>query len=117
MYSGDAQGGAVAPCVRERKAMALSSRDRRELAQRGHHLAAVVTIAAGPVSDATVAHVRQALTKHDLIKVRFATDDRGEFQASAQELTRRVACELVQTVGRTALLYQPAPIADPTTGA
>jgi RNA-binding protein len=89
--------------------MGLSSAERRALVAKGHRLKARVVIRADEISDSTVAHVRQALAGQELIKVRINTDDRQECLQAAQELAGRIPCELVQRVGRVALLYRPAP--------
>lgn len=88
--------------------MGLSSAERRVLTAQGNRLKARVIIRAGELSDATVAHVRQAFGDKELIKVRINADDRQECGQAAQELAERIPCELVQRVGRVALLYRPA---------
>ena len=87
--------------------MPLSSAERRELAAEGHHIKARVVVGADELSEAVIAHVRQAFGEKKLIKVRLNTDDRDECERAAAELARRVPCELVQRVGRVALLYRP----------
>ena len=89
--------------------MSLSTKQRRELIARGHSLKATVTIAANPVSDNSVAHVRQLLAGRDLAKLRIRADSRAECEQAAAELAERVPCEVVMRVGRVVLLYrQPA---------
>jgi len=88
--------------------MGLSSAERRALTAQGNRLKARVIIRADELSDATVAHVRQAFGDKELIKVRISTDDRAQCLQTAQELAERIPCELVQRVGRVALLYRPA---------
>ena len=92
--------------------MRLSSGERRALVAKGNRLKARVIIRADELSDATVAHVRQAFGDRELIKVRISTDDRQRCLQTAQELADRIPCELVQRVGRVALLYRPADEAD-----
>ena len=87
--------------------MSLSSAERRALTARGHRLKARLIIRAGDLSEAVVDHVRRALGQQELIKVRISTDDREECARAAEELARRVPCQLVQRVGRIALLYCP----------
>jgi RNA-binding protein len=86
--------------------MALTSRERRALAAKGNRLKADITIRGGELSDATIAHVRNALSKRELIKVRISTDDREECARAADQLAERVPCDLVQRVGRVALLFR-----------
>lgn len=88
--------------------MPLSSRERRALAARGHRLKPSVIIRAGELSAATVAQVRGAFGEKELIKIRISTDDRAACTQAAIELAERIPCELVQRVGRVALLYRPA---------
>lgn len=88
--------------------MPLSSGERRTLAAKGNRLKAQVIIRAGQLSEAMVAHVRQAFGQKELIKVRLSTDDRQECARAAEELAQRIPCELVQRVGRVVLLYRPA---------
>jgi len=88
--------------------MALSSSERRALAARSHRLKARVVIGGDELSDATVAHVRNAFGEKELLKVRISTDDREDCSRLAIELAERIPCELVQRVGRVALLYRPA---------
>ena len=91
--------------------MPLTSRERRALIARGHQLKADIVLPADAVTDAVVAHVQGAFGKRDLLKVRIATETSKECDALAAELAARVPCELVQRVGRVALLYG-APEAD-----
>ena len=86
--------------------MLLSSGERRALAARGNRLKANVIVRADELSETTVAHVRTAFGKRDLIKVRISSDDREECARAAEELAERIPCELVQRVGRVALLYR-----------
>lgn len=85
----------------------LDPRTRRELSAQGHHLKAQITVPAGQPSEAIVDHVRQALRRHPLVKVRIPAVDRNTCQATAAALAEQVPCELVQRVGRVALLYCP----------
>lgn len=88
--------------------MGLSSKERRELAAKGNRLKARVIIGGDELSDASVAHVRQAFGAQTLLKVRISTDDRERCAQVAQGLAERIPCELVGRVGRVALLYRPA---------
>lgn len=87
--------------------MALNPTQRSALLAAANRLKAAVTIGASELDDASVAHVRQALKKHELLKVRIVTDDREACRAVAEALAARVPCELVQVIGRVAVLYRP----------
>lgn len=86
--------------------MALSSNDRRRLAAQGNRLKASVSITADELSEAVVAHVREALRTSALVKVRVNTDDRGALRPLAEQIAARVPCEVVQCVGRVLLLHR-----------
>lgn len=89
--------------------MQLPANQRRALIAAGHHLKAALTVSADHIEDSVVAHVRQAMTRHPLLKVRIAADRGSDCDAAAATLAERVPCALVQRVGRVALLYRPAP--------
>ena len=92
--------------------MHLSSGRRRELAAKGNRLKASIIVRADDLSDSAVEHVRQAFGEDELIKVRFSANDRNECIRAADDLAERVPCELVQRVGRVALLYRSQEKAD-----
>ncbi len=90
--------------------MALSAADRRRLAAQGHHLQAKVVLAEQDVSDNVATQVDAILARQPLVKVRVNTRDREICAAIVSQLAERVTCEVVQRVGRVALLYrEPAP--------
>ena len=82
----------------------LPSARRRELIAAGHPLRPAITIAVGEPDDGVLAHLRQALAAHELLKVRIRTDDRDQCRQTAERLAERVPCHLVQLVGRVVLL-------------
>ena len=86
--------------------MPLSSRKRRELAARGHHLKASVTLPTEVVAD-HVRQVRNAFAGGDLVKIRIRGEDRAACDRAAAEVAAGVPCQIVQRVGRVVLLYQP----------
>jgi RNA-binding protein YhbY len=87
----------------------MNSKQRRELLAAANRLDARVAISPGEISDDVVAHVRSALGRSSLIKVRIQTRDREECDATAHALAARCSLELVQVVGRVAVLHAPAP--------
>ncbi len=86
--------------------MGLTSGRRRELIALGNRIKANVIIRADELSDATIDHVRQAFGDKELIKIRISTSDRQQCLLAAEQLAERVPCELVQRIGRVALLYR-----------
>ena len=89
--------------------MELSGKQRRHLRALGHHLSPVVQIGAAGLTENLVAAVDQALTDHELIKLKVgenAPDDRKEVSRRLAEATNSAE---VQVLGRTILLYRPDP--------
>jgi RNA-binding protein len=80
---------------------------RGELIRRGHTLEARVVMGRLGMTDAFVAQVDEAMTKRDLLKVRIEAESGREASRLAVELAQRVEAQVVQRVGRVALLYRP----------
>jgi RNA-binding protein len=85
----------------------LSSAERRRLRARAHPLAPIVQVGRQGVSEALLGELDRALESHELIKMRLrgARDERA---AQLDELTSRLGCAVVGTVGSVAILYRPA---------
>ncbi|MBN1342559.1 MAG: YhbY family RNA-binding protein [Phycisphaerae bacterium] len=91
----------------------LSGSERRALAARAQRLHAGVQIGARGLTDGTVAQIRQALSKHELIKIRVQADKGVEVDEVGRELARRVPCHVVRRVGKVLTVYLPGEI-DPS---
>ncbi len=88
---------------------ALTGKQRRYLRGLGHSLEPVLQVGKGGVTDPVVAAADDALLAHELIKVRRGAEcplDRGEV---GEALAGATGAEVVQTLGRTLLLYRPHP--------
>jgi RNA-binding protein len=92
--------------------MSLSSREKKSMRQIAHHLDAVVTVAAQPISDGVAQETERALHDHELIKVKFAIEDREARWAAAQSLAGSCNAEVVHKIGKVAVLYRANPKAN-----
>ena len=63
-------------------------------------------VGAAGLSPPLLAEAARALEDHELVKVRFAESDRTAFRAAASRLAAQLDADLVQTVGRVAVLYR-----------
>lgn len=79
---------------------------KRRFRAIGHTLKPVVTIADNHITDGIIGETRRALNDHELIKIKFAIDDREARQAVISELCGISKAELVQTIGKIALIYK-----------
>ncbi len=85
--------------------MTLSKKQIRFLKAESHHLKPVVFIGKNGLSDGTVQSVHQALSDHELIKVKFL-DYKDQKKNVLMKLTQRTESELVQLIGHTATLFR-----------
>ena len=92
--------------------MSLSSREKKSMRQIAHHLDAVVIVAEQPVSDGVALETERALHDHELIKVKIAIEDRETRWAAAQSLAESCGAEIVQRIGKVAVLYRVNPAAN-----
>lgn len=72
----------------------------------GHHLKPVVTVAGSGLSDNVMAELNRALNDHELIKVKIAVDDRDARQELAATMCKSTQAELVQSIGKIALILR-----------
>jgi RNA-binding protein len=85
----------------------LTGRQRKFLRGRAHTLDAVVLVGHGGVSEGVLRAVDEALTTHELIKVRLREpEDKHGDALRLAEGTKAVLCGLV---GHTVVLYRPHP--------
>jgi putative YhbY family RNA-binding protein len=87
----------------------LTAKERAHLKARAHGLEPVVQMGAAGLTDAVVTEVDRALTAHELIKVRIATDDRDGRVALGDDLCDRTDAAAVHRVGKVLILWRPRP--------
>lgn len=85
----------------------LTSRQRKSLRGQAHRLEPVVLVGQAGVTDAVVRAVGDALTTHELVKVRLREPE--DKRAAADELAERSGAALCGLVGHTVILFRPHP--------
>lgn len=93
--------------------MALSADKMKQYRTLGHSLNPIVTIAAKGVTDNVLAEINRALEDHELIKIKVAVVDRDARKAAIQEVRTSSNAQLVQEIGKVALLFREAAKPDP----
>ena len=91
--------------------MSLPPTLRKSLRARAHELKPVILVGAKGLSPAVLAEADRALTDHELIKVRMHEGDRIACQQACTRLCRQLDAELVQSIGKTVVIYRPRPAA------
>ncbi len=86
---------------------ALTSRQRKQLRGRAHPLEPIVQVGNAGVTEAVLRSVDQALTDHELIKIRLRSPD--DKKADAERLADGTGAALCGLVGHTVILYRPHP--------
>lgn len=87
----------------------LTSRERAHLKARAHAMEPVVNVGKTGVTDAVIVEVERALTAHELIKVRAASQDREGRAEILKTILARTDATSVQTVGKVMVLWRPNP--------
>ena len=88
--------------------MPLNAQDRKRLKAIGHHLNAILIFGDKGLSQGFVDELNLRLEDHELIKVRVNAESREDRHAIVAALCEAGECELVQLIGKIALLYRPA---------
>lgn len=87
----------------------LSGKQRRHLRALAHALRPLVQIGKDGIDDGLVAATNQALTDHELIKVKVYEASNLDRHAAADDLAKRTRSEVAQVLGHTVLLYRAHP--------
>ncbi|MFK7988019.1 MAG: ribosome assembly RNA-binding protein YhbY [Sandaracinaceae bacterium] len=87
----------------------LTGAQKRQLRSLAHHFDPVVRVGKEGVSESVVAAADQALTDHELIKVRVPAGDKASRQGAADALATGTRASLVGLTGRIAILYRRHP--------
>jgi RNA-binding protein len=89
--------------------MALSQEQKKQFKSIGHHLKPVLIVADNGLSEGVLAELERALVDHELIKIQFRIAERDDRHAVIDELCQTAKCELVQSIGKMALVYRKNP--------
>ncbi|MCJ8170713.1 YhbY family RNA-binding protein [Atopomonas sediminilitoris] len=86
--------------------MSLTQDQKKRFKQIGHHLKPVVMVAGNGLSEGVVSETERALHDHELIKVRFSITEREPRLELMNALCQQVNADLVQIIGKLALIYR-----------
>ncbi len=85
--------------------MKLNSKQRKNLRAQAHHLEPVILIGKNGINEGAKHAIEQAITIHELIKVKFR-----EYKDEKKELSNEIAeilnAEIVGLIGNTVILYK-----------
>jgi RNA-binding protein len=89
--------------------MPLTQEQKKQYKSIGHHLKPVLIVADNGLTEGVLADLERALHDHELIKVQLRIVERDDRLAVIGELCKQAHCELVQVIGKMALLYRKNP--------
>lgn len=89
--------------------MPLTREQKKQYKSIGHHLKPVLMVAEQGLTEGVLAELERALNDHELIKVQLRLSEREDRQALIGELCKASGAELVQSIGKMALLYRKNP--------
>ncbi|MCB2180998.1 MAG: ribosome assembly RNA-binding protein YhbY [Desulfobulbaceae bacterium] len=84
----------------------LSSKHIRYLRGLGHHLSPLAMIGQHGLTKQVLAAVDEVLQTHELVKIKIQYDSPSDRQNIAEKVAAQTGAALVQTLGKTALLYR-----------
>lgn len=87
---------------------ALSIQELKRLRQIGHALNPVVMIGGQGLTEGVIEETNRALNDHELIKIKIAGEDRDTRAQVIDALIAETQAEVVQKIGKIALLYKKA---------
>ena len=91
---------------------ALTTARRSELRAKAHGLSPVVIVGDKGLTETVIAEVDRALTAHELIKVKAATDDREARAAWMGEICAKLGAQPVQAIGKILVIWRENPAAE-----
>ncbi|MBA1275284.1 YhbY family RNA-binding protein [Stutzerimonas azotifigens] len=89
--------------------MPLTNEQKKRFKSIGHHLKPVLIVAENGLTEGVQAELDRALSDHELIKVQFRITERDDRRALMDALCEAGNCELVQSIGKMALVYRRNP--------
>lgn len=87
----------------------LTGKQRRHLRALGHKLEIVVHVGKAGLDDGIIAAVNQALTDHELIKLKIGDAAGVDRHEAAEALATKTKSQVAQVLGYTVLLYRRHP--------
>lgn len=88
--------------------MTLSTKQKQFLKGLAHHLNPVVILGGNGLTEGVLAEIDNALSHHELIKVKVAGADRETKQLIIDAILRETQSAAVQTIGHILVLYRPS---------
>ncbi|MDF2814310.1 MAG: RNA-binding protein [Paenibacillus sp.] len=86
----------------------LTGKQKRYLRSLAHHLDPIFQIGKGGVNDHLIRHIEEAIEVRELMKVSILNNCLEDREEIAAELADKSGADVVQTIGKTIILYKPS---------
>lgn len=93
--------------------MSITNEQKKIYRTIGHRLKPIVMVSENGLSEGVLDELERALNDHELIKIKIAVVDREAKHALIAHMVEHSGAELVQQIGKTALLLRRNPNAKP----
>ncbi len=90
--------------------MAVNDKQRRYLKGLAHPLKPVVMIGNSGLTPNVLNEIEQALSHHELIKVRVSGQERADRKQMLEQIAEQTGADLVMVIGHIGGFYRPAEI-------
>ena len=87
--------------------MSLNRRQISYLRSLAHPLPQIVTIGGAGLSDSVIAELESSLQHHELLKIKISSDNRELRKKIAQEICSATGAEMIQQIGKVAIIFRP----------
>ncbi|MCG8435235.1 MAG: ribosome assembly RNA-binding protein YhbY [Gammaproteobacteria bacterium] len=87
--------------------MPLTEKQKKFLRKLAHERKVIVQTGAQGVTQGVVTEIDNALTFHELIKVKVLAEDRKERDQMIHDICARLKATLIQRIGHVACLFRP----------
>jgi RNA-binding protein len=87
----------------------LTGKQRRHLRALAHDKKPIVQIGKGGIDDGLIGAIDQALTDHELVKVKLGESAGLDRHEAAESIATATKAEVAQVLGNILLLYRPDP--------
>jgi RNA-binding protein len=89
--------------------MSLTSAQRKDLKAKAHHLNPVILMGNQGLTEAVLKAIDEALTAHELIKIKVAGAEREQRQEWLAAICAQLMAEAVDSIGRILIVYRKNP--------
>ncbi len=84
----------------------MNTKQKATLVAAAHHLKPVVMLGQKGLTPSVIAETDQALTTHELIKIKIVGEDKKERQALAEQICSELQAEVLKLIGNIAIIYR-----------